>query len=376
MITTNRRSRILVINLSLLILMALPTLCDAARWRTCGGSPQRWSGERISIHPAAVSFGSDPRLAAALRYSVNTFFNRNASEFDFRIMDFDHGNFSTRNGRNQIAFTADDIGAPAVAYRTTRCYWWFFAVRRGIVEGDVLFSNRSRWDFGNQFQRRNITAWRGRFRPFYTTALHELGHVAGLSHESRVYNIMGSDPTHLNATTNGEYLPSVGEDAGLGLVRLYGRGNQDDLAVTSFVRTGASGEYSAHDFGLIRDTNQGFVLQWRSYPVGRRFDVARGQLVDVPFTFENPGGVDHRNVRVSFYISANMNISDNDIEIGSRAINFLFDSPRTVTTTLRIPDGLVFGGTYYLGVVINSDLALEEDWYHNNTAYHPIRIRG
>ncbi|NOZ10426.1 MAG: hypothetical protein GXP09_05240 [Gammaproteobacteria bacterium] len=357
-------------------LMMSTSWVHAYSYRTCGGSAQKFSRNTVTIAPSQASFGSDDRLMAALRYTINIFFNRNASNFDYRIGSIDRSRrIRHGDGKNQIYFARrGDICGPACAYVQKDCYW-FFGWERGVKEIDVGFSSDTRWDFGNRFRRTNVSAWGGRFRPFYSAALHELAHSGYLGHEDRFYNVMGEDFTHLHATVNGEYIPYVGEDTGRGLVYLYGRDNgQTDLAASPFVRVGSNGGYSDHSWGQIRDAANGRVVRWRNTADGRRFEVARGQRVNATFTYENVGGTNHRNVRVGFYISNDMNISTQDRRIGGRRMNMNLDTPWSTGTSLTIPNNLQVGRTYYLGVLVNDNYRVSESWLHNNQAYHPIRI--
>lgn len=349
----------------------------AYAYLTCDGVAQKFSRNTVTIRPAQASFGSDDRLMAALRYTIDIFFNRNASNFEYRIGDIDRSRrIRHGNGVNQIYFASrDDLCGPACAYTQRDCYW-FFGWERGVTEIDVGFANNTRWDFGNRFRRTDVTAWGGRFRPFYSTALHELAHSGYLGHEDRFYNVMGEDSTHLHATLDGEYLPYVGEDTGSGLVFLYGRdGGQTDLSASPFVRVGSiSGGYSDHDYGLITDTAGGWVVRWRDTNEGRQFEVGRGQRVNAVFTYENVGGTNHRNVRVGYYISDDMDITPRDRRIEQRTMDMNLDTPWSTATTLTIPNDLQIGRTYYLGALVNDDFRVSESWFHNNQAYHPIRV--
>lgn len=368
---------LLQISSILALTMVSTTAAHSYSYLTCGGRAQKFSSNTITIRPHQSSFGSDDRLMTALRYSINTFFNRNASNFNYRIGNIDNSrSINHDNNRNQIFFARRrDICGPACAYVKKRCYW-AFGWRRGVQALDVGFSNGTRWDYSNTFLRSNLNHYGGNFRSFYSTALHELAHSGYLGHEDRFYNVMGEDWNHLHATYNGEYSPYVGEDTGSGLAYLYGKdSSQTDLSVSSLVRVGSlSGGYSDHSWAPIRNPRTGNVVRWFSSNNGRRYDVRPGQTVNVTFTYENIGGTNHRNVRVGYYISDDMNITPQDRRIGGRTMNLNLDTPWSTGTDLTIPNDLTVGRVYYIGALVNDNYNVNESWFHNNQAFHPIRI--
>ena len=96
---------------------------------------------------------------------------------------------------------------------------------------------RDHWEHGDAANPNNAT-----YRPFQTTAMHELGHSVGLGHEADEHNIMGRDweHIHVNGDTARAY---AGEDA------CDGRGPGasgvvEDLQVTTWEYEDPSGEYS------------------------------------------------------------------------------------------------------------------------------------
>jgi len=321
----------------------------------------RWSGTTITMHAAQVSFPAGNSYRTSLSTAV-TRFNRNPSRF--RISQaYDDGSVGFNNGQSEVWFTSD------AAYNPAWTFWWNNWWTGRIVEADVVFYNGEAYT--TSMNKTTSWAYGGSRRTFQTTLLHEYGHVAGLGHEADEYNIMGQDWTHIHCN-GGTLYAYLGEDACDGLVALYGRHSStiEDLSVSMFRRTGASGEYSSH--GLCRMFNSsGVLLSSSAYNGQRRYNVSPGQRVRVQFTYENNGETT-QSTRVGFYISTNNYVSTYDRLIGTLGMTLSRDNVFTYTATLTIPSDLA-PGTYYLGALIDNDNTLAEI-DSMNAAYHIITV--
>jgi hypothetical protein len=249
--------------------------------------------------------------------------------------------------------------------------YWIFGKDVEITEADVIFDNQV--SYTTSMSKTALWSHGGSFRPFQTTAIHELGHGAGLAHTNNTYNIMGQDWDHIhaNGSTARAYL---GEDAANGLVYLYGTTSSatEDLAVTHFKRSGASGEYSTHVPTVLRNSSGGSLSSFVSG--GERvYRVNRGQNVRLELSFENNGKTTQTR-NVGYYVSTNNIISTGDrfLESGNMTLgrNTVYTTYRTVT----IPNDLVRGQNYWLGAVMDRTGALSEMSEVNNATYIPIRI--
>ncbi len=280
------------------------------------------------------------------------------------------------NGQSEVWGSTDQNilqGAPAIAYTYGEC-WWFFGVIAKINEGDVIFDYGSPWQWTPTRSKSTVSTYNGSLRLIQGTALHELGHAAGLMHENRYYNIMGADFTHLDTqvSTVNAY---VGEDAGNGLVSLYGVSNSkpQDIAVAHWRRIGASGEYSTHGRTRIFNTT-GTELSRTTVSNEPQYNVTKGNQVQVEFTYENVGRSTINNAVVNYYLSTNDNITTFDTLIGTTTMNIARDLPNTINRTITIPSNLVSGSTFWLGVIMNMPAGISDGDTSNNTSYIRVRI--
>jgi hypothetical protein len=222
--------------------------------------------------------------------------------------------------------------------------------------------------------RTNLWNYGGSFRPFQTTAIHELGHALGLAHTNNTYNIMGTDWTHIhaNGTTARSYL---GEDAANGVVYLYGTSGStlEDLGVTHWKYLGTSGEYSTHQKTRVTNSSGG-ALPTFTVSGETGYYVSKGQVVRLELTYENNGKTTQSSSDVRFYVSTNNTISTSDTLLGSTTFSLGRNTVMTTSNSLTIPSSLTSGVTYYLGAVIDADGSLGEMTEGNNATYLPIRI--
>lgn len=325
----------------------------------------RWGGNNTTMRASSVSFPSGSSYRTALGTVTSRFYN-NPSEFWF-TQSYGDTSVGFNNGQNEVWFSSSSTYDPAV------CFWWNSWWSGDIVEADVVFFNGE--SYTTSMSKTNSWAYQGSWRTFETTAMHEYGHAAGLSHENDEYNIMGSDWTHIHC--NGSTLRSyVGEDACDGLVALYGRasgGSFEDVSVSMFEYSGASGEYSNHNICDMYTSSGGWTNNYDWFSGQKRYNVNKGSTYQVEFSFENNGETT-RTVNTRFYISTNNYISTGDTAISTTSYTLGRNSVYTTKRSVTIPSNLNSGQTYYLGVIVDYTNSLGEVDESNNAAYHIIRV--
>jgi hypothetical protein len=365
----------------------LTTTAQAYRTDTCdigilGSADIKFPSNTATVRYSATSFPAGARLDAL----VNGFSQFNKNPSNFRLSQaVATAATELGNGRNDIwGSTSQQIldGAPAIAYSWTECYW-FFGVVAKVNESDVIFdytstaSNPFEWVFSRAKSgvwNYGVSSGNSTGRLLQTTQLHELGHLAGLQHESRYYNVMGADFEHLD-TNSSNVNAYMGEDAATGLVALYGVRSSygQDLAVAHWRRTGATGEYSRHSRTRIFNTS-GTELSKVNVGGEPRYNVTRGASVRVELTYENLGRTSQSNVPIRFYISTNDVITTSDTQIASTTISSLGRGlPDLLQHTVTVPSSLAATTDYWLGVIVDPVSTISDADRNNNTSY--IRIR-
>ena len=324
----------------------------------------KWSAKKATLRAAAVSFPAGNAYRTALSTVVSRW-NQNPSNFRFTQV-YGDTSVGLGNGQSEVWFSADaGLCSPGVTYS-----WWNSSGQ--LTETDICFYNGV--SYTTSMNKTSIWPYGGASRPFQTTAMHEYGHALGLGHEADEYNIMGSDWTHvsLSASTARSY---SGEDANDGAVALYGgyaNGVIEDVGVVHMKRTGASGEYSSHGLTKMYNTS-GVELPYTNFNGQRRYNVSKGQKVQVEFTYENNGET-YKTPSVGIYLSTNSTISTADTQLLTFSYGLGRANVSTSKRTITIPSNLSSGSTYYLGAFVDWNNAISEVTSANNTAYHIIRI--
>lgn len=359
------RKKLTFILIALSIFISIPIMTQAySLWGWGGVSYVKWSSNNVRIRAAALSFPSGNSYRTALDSCIYSINNQNPSPFQFNLT-FDEPSVGRGNGENEIWFSSDNSvldGAPAITY----------AWRNGntLTEADIIFDNRVSYTSGTA--KNTLLEYGGAYRPFRTTALHELGHAMGLAHVATLYNIMGTDWTHIHV--NSSYAnPYFGEDASNGLVALYGNVSpaREDVGVVHWRHIGNSGEYSTHGRTRIFSQN-GVELTKVAGQNEPRYYVDNGQRIQLEFTYENNGSTT-KDVEVRYYISTNDSISMLDREIGRTTLTLGRNVPYTAVVTLDLPSDLDINTNYYIGAVMNTNFAFVESFYANNATYTGIR---
>jgi hypothetical protein len=339
----------------------------------CNGNNLRWPDHEINWRAGQNSFPEGSSWRTALT-TANSRWNQAPGDFTFGIRNWGEEHLGRSNSQNEIWFSDNqDVldGAPAICYTRYICFLGI----RDYIEADVIFDADVDWSTSTSVWSKR--GYGGDFRPWGTTALHEMGHALGLKHVDYTYNIMGEDWTHI--FSNGDDVRHyVGEDAGSGDVHLYGQTdnvNKDDLAVTHWKYGSADGAYSEHIPCRIYNLDDSNVSREDEVADGfKRYLVRAGESYKVQFTFENNGYFDHEDVDVAHYVSTNRWISTGDTRVRTGTMTLNRNTVYTAKHTITLPDDLVVGGIYYVGVIVDYTSEITEFINSNNATYLPIRI--
>jgi hypothetical protein len=184
-------------------------------------------------------------------------------------------------------------------------------------------------------------------------------------------------------STNGKLTRAyVGEDAGRGAVSLYGLRSDSfkDLSVSHWRRTGVHNEpgvdspYSKHGRTRVLDTNhQELPVNWvDGEPV---YEVRKGQKVRAEFTVENNGKF-LNYTRLHYYLSNDAWISPTDRYLTkTKHQRIRPNKPWLSWKEVNIPQNLISGRTYYLGVIVDSEDKISEVAEFNNRTYVAIKVK-
>jgi len=347
-------------------LLAAPD-ASAFSYKYCGssGNKIKWGGTSKRLYASTVSFPAG-YWQNGIQNTINIF-NNNPSRFRYSL-SMDSGGVGRGNGQSEIWFSSS-LCAPACAYQYYHCYW-LFGWRYGMNEVDIVFSTSSRWTASSA--KSGLIRYGGPSRPLQSTGVHELGHGLILNHVNYEYNVMGTDFEHMHA--NGSIARTyVGEDAADGMIAIYGnRGGWQDLSVTHWKYSGASGAYSDHTRTVIRN-NRGAILP--RVTVGREtgYRVTRGSWIQAEFTFENNGSNTISSIPIGFYISTNDYISTYDRRVATRTLTLARDGVYTSSTWVYIPTNLGANRNYWLGAIIDYTNRTAEKVENNNATYIGVR---
>jgi len=346
----------------------------AFSYDTCLGERLKWSSNTVTLNASATSFPAG-EWRTTLQSAVDRF-NMNPSNFRYQLA-IDGGSVRRGNGQSEVWGSTDpDVldGAPAIAYTWHTCYW-FFGNHVHMDEVDIAFDYGSPWRWSSSESKSGLRRYGGTLRPMRTTAIHEMGHGLKLNHVNSEYNVMGIDFEHIHA--NGSLARAyLGEDAADGAVFLYGLRSPrlEDVGVVHWKYSGASGEYSDHEKTRLLDAG-GAALSAFDDAGETRFRVNRGQRVQAEFTYENNGASQQDNVQVGFFVSTNDLITTADRRIAGTSLNLGRGNVFTHRVTVTIPNDLVSGQRYWLGVIVDEGGRISEAAEWNNATYLPIWVQ-
>lgn len=373
--------------LAVMTLMVLPQAGQAATWNTCNGQSKQWTASPALTDIYYSSPATMPLYSE--RYnSVTTavsYFNRNPSTRSFAGVTLRFGSSpSLGNGKNDFYFSddpnvVDQLGAVTwTRHNTSTC---------AIQEADMIIGMSPNWQYYNNQLAANAIGYGGLLRNMPATVVHELGHFFGAAHESRYYNIMGDDFTHVNRKGSGASYSEgyVGEDLSQGMVGVYLLTTdtaKQDLGVSHWQRTSSSGGYSTHTRIPLMNSSSvalpctpqfGTTCAGNPTEGDQYYHVSRGQSVRLRYNFEN-NGRDSRTVTVKYYLSTDRAITSSDSLLSTGTYTLTRGLPDLLTVALTIPSNLTVGTNYYLGVMVDTASAVAELDEGNNTSFTGIRV--
>ena len=363
-----------------LVSLCFVLICENAlgySYDRCLGRKVKDASESVRFRAGRNSFPEGSARRSALNNCV-TRWNEGPSEFVFSSIRWGDRSVGRDNGQHEVWFSTNDRildGAAAIASSVVEC--WEFGPWRNveIVETDIIFDNRLRWSFNFRAQSTK-TAYGGRWLPFEIACLHEMGHALGLNHVNYRYNVMGDAWRHLGVN-GGNVRYYVGEDTGNGAVFLYGEKDviHNDVAVTHWQYDTANGEYSVHKLTEIFTADGSVVMGSEDFDNNmQRYCLRAGSTYQVQFSYENNGVENHPEVNVGYYISTDDAISTRDRRVRTRVLTLNRNRVYTQKHTLTLPDDLVVGQTYYVGVIVDYTGDIDEINEINNQSHLPIEI--
>ncbi|MFT4520525.1 MAG: hypothetical protein ACI9JM_002928 [Halioglobus sp.] len=344
-------------------LLALSSLnAQAYNWSTCpAGGPIDYNSGHMTFN-----YGND--LSTAQKTALSLGHARTTAFSDSSITTIDNGDndFFSGNGENEIYLNA--------AEPTAVCSTWLNPVTCVVTEADMQYGSQT-WtttDNSAHFPYANG-------RSMTATAIHESGHCIGMAHSNDIYNMMGSDFSHVTRQgTDAYYGP--GEDLSNGLIDLHGEksGGSDthrDVGISVMRYSGVSGPYSVHDFGQLRDLAGTPLPIVGSYVGQALYRVVAGATIQMETTAENNGELDTENPSVGIYLSDNDIISGTDVLITQSIVPLTRDTPLEAIANVVIPSNTI-AGNYFLGAYIDNDDTITETTAANNYAYYPLTVIG
>ena len=359
------KHRFLIVLVSALLLTMLTF--EAKSYNTWYAYPFTWFNPqvRLAIHP---DDWNHPNKRKMIEEAIE-WFNNNPSKLRFSV---EMGALWGHDG--MISFTKDQSalgGHPAVTYIELGGLFITSIVKARIyMNADELYTA--------SHLAGALLPYGGLYRPGQSTLMHELGHAAGLGHVSTIYNLMGTDWTHVHRR-RGQYSELsvsddvrcyTGSDVNTGLVALYGAdpSSRTDISVVHWKWIGKTGEYSLHGRTVIYDVNNNPMPTPLTHDNESVVILVGGQQYFLEATFENLG-LNSQEFESEVYLSTNRKITTDDIRISTDS-HYLAGAaqgavPDTKTLSFSVPND-IRTGYYWIGVIVDPHENIEEDNEHNN----------
>ncbi|RYZ85351.1 MAG: matrixin family metalloprotease, partial [Proteobacteria bacterium] len=273
-------------------------------------------------------------------------------------------------------FTSSMPSGSETATATSRPQWSETTCR--YTTNDIVFNNAYTWNSSEDM--RHIPFNNDSDLPFYSVALHEMGHALGLKHEERGWNIMGIDQsfvTYAGSTT--DYRP--GENATAGAVGSYGEsGTASDVGVSIWrydaAATGSS-MYSNHKEGSIRNPSTSAATSSNANTIipgpNRRFILNRGNTYRIELTFETIGPSTPSWISIDGYLSSDFYFGSGDSFLGGWTIaSPTRDWPTETYVDITVPSTAATGTAYIgfnIGCTIVGSICTDTNYWNNSTYY-------
>ncbi len=370
----------LVVFTSVFQLFFLSGATSAYTHISCYGEKLKWRSKDIPVqfYASKHSFPAGSSYSNAFEVALDRWYDNPSNGFFKKSLNYGETFVNTKNLTNEIWFSSN-VNTPTSVIRN-KCK----ANKQYIAAADVIFPSNAGYILHSGNKKKQINAYDKNLDnvSFQGTTTHELGHVFGLDHESRWYNIMGNSQRFFQ--TNSKFANAyVGEDASHGAVALYGVLNESqwhDISVTHFKYSSAfdpeNGQtpYALHKFTSIylpsHDSPMSNNLNYE-----QTYNLAAGKSYKVEFTYENSGIKKLTDIDVAFYLSKDDNITTSDQLIKTGKIDLARDKPATLKTGVFIHPAQS-EGKYWLGVIIDYKNKISELREDNNATYLPVFIKN
>lgn len=348
------------------------------------------------IDPVSIPEGS-PQYAALIE--AIELMNQNPSQFRYKLGGFDDGDgVGTNNGESEIWMK--DLGADSTGVSAYEQSDSEYSPTCTATESDIIINTHYHPTrapsginkLGYTNSKSQLFEYGGSYANLRSIIMHELGHSAGLQHESDVLNLMGGDNL---LVSNGDVVqPYIGEDSAAGLITLHGKSAaaREEVSVSHWryggkTAGGSGGFYNIHLRTRIFDNHNielprkcaynkpdlnGSLINDCPEPI---YQVNPGQKIKLELSYENAGKTRTLSTKANYYLSTDNTIDINDTLLKTRSVSLNQDQkPSTLTKDIVIPNSVTKGENYWVGCIVDADDKLKEYIESNNATYINITV--